>query len=583
MSSLHPGLILILAGLIAAVLPKNLRKVALIGGPLAALAAMFTIEVGALWTIPFINGMELHLIDVDKLSWMFALVFTLMAVMGGFYVSHTESWLESMAAMMYAGSILGVVLCGDWMTMIFFWELGAATSLFLIWCNNTPASRKAGFRYLLVHMTGGNLLLAGIFLNVSNGDFLIHSLTGTSGAAYWLIMLGVGINAAVVPLHAWITDAYPEATVAGSVFMGAFTTKMAAYCMIRLFSGSEIMIYLGVFMALYASCFVIIENDMRRLLAFHIVGQIGFIVAGLGVGNALGINGAAAHAFTNVLFKSLLFMAVGAIIYTTGIRKINELGGMYKKLPLVTLFFFIAAFSISGVPFFTGFVSKSVIMTGAAEAGLLWVEMCLKIASIATFVSITLKMGYFIFFGEDNDKVVVQRKVPVGMYIAMAIDAALCIVFGVFPELLYNMLPMEMEYHVFTVDHFMAYIQLLGVSMIPFMMYLDHMKPHSQLSLDFDWFYRKPFASLVHSISSLVCSTRLALGEFCLCIYHAFNALAAHPLQFIGLAPRALDSDNGAPVPDQYDPDRYRANIGEPMIITMTAFVMAVVFIVLWK
>ena len=267
MSNLHPGLILILAGIIAAVLPKQFRKFAVVGGPLLALAAMFTIPVGALWTIPFINGMELHVIDVDKMSWLFGLVFSLMAVMGGFYVSHSESWLECMASMMYAGSILGVVLCGDWMTMIFFWELSAATSLFLIWCNNTPASRKAGFRYLLVHMTGGNLLLAGIFLKVSGGDFLISNLTGTGDAAYWLILLGVGINAAVVPLHAWITDAYPEATVAGSVFMGAFTTKMAAYCMIRLFSGSEIMIYLGVFMALYASCFVIIENDMRRLLA----------------------------------------------------------------------------------------------------------------------------------------------------------------------------------------------------------------------------------------------------------------------------------------------------------------------------
>ena len=579
MSNLHPGLILILAGIIAAVLPKQFRKFAVVGGPLLALAAMFTIPVGALWTIPFINGMELHVIDVDKMSWLFGLVFSLMAVMGGFYVSHSESWLECMASMMYAGSILGVVLCGDWMTMIFFWELSAATSLFLIWCNNTPASRKAGFRYLLVHMTGGNLLLAGIFLKVSGGDFLISNLTGTGDAAYWLILLGVGINAAVVPLHAWITDAYPEATVAGSVFMGAFTTKMAAYCMIRLFSGSEIMIYLGVFMALYASCFVIIENDMRRLLAFHIVGQIGFIVAGLGVGNALGINGAAAHAFTNVLFKSLLFMAVGAIIYTTGIRKINELGGLHKKLPLVTLFFFIAAFSISGVPFFTGFASKSIIMTGASEAGLLWVDMCLKIASIATFVSITLKMGYFIFFGEENKDVVVKRPVPMGMYIAMGIDAVLCILFGVFPGLLYGLLPLEMEYHVFTVDHFMAYIQLLCVSIVPFMMYLDHMKPHSQLSLDFDWFYRKPFAALIRNISSLVCATRLALGEACLAVYDGFNKLAAHPLQFIGLLPRELDSDNGAPVPEAYAPDRYRANIGETMIITMTAFVLAVVLI----
>ncbi|MBP3341358.1 MAG: hypothetical protein J6K99_02410, partial [Peptococcaceae bacterium] len=227
----------------------------------------------------------------------------------------------------------------------------------------------------------------------------------------------------------------------------------------------------------------------------------------------------------------------------------------------------------------TGFVSKSVIMTGAAEAGLLWVEMCLKIASIATFVSITLKMGYFIFFGEDNDKVVVQRKVPMGMYIAMGIDAVLCVLFGVFPDLLYNMLPMEMEYHVFTVDHFMAYIQLLGVSMIPFMMYLDHMKPHSELSLDFDWFYRKPFKKLIHSISSLVCAVRLALGEACLAVYDGFNKLAANPMQFIGLLPRALEHDPDAEVPDKYEPDRYRTAIGEPMIITMTALLVAIAMI----
>ena len=581
MSNLHPGLILILTGFIAAVLPQKYRKFPLAIGPILALAAMLGLQPGSMMVVPFINGYELHFINLDKMNWLFGFVFCVMAVMGGFYIMHSESWLEVLAGMVYAGGIVGVTLCGDWMTMIFFWELTAASSLFLIWCNNTPASRKAGFRYLMVHMTGGNLLLAGIFLKVSGGEFLISNLTGTCDAAYWLIMLGVGINAAVVPLHAWITDAYPEATVAGSVFMGGFTTKMAAYCMIRLFSGSEIMIYLGVFMALYASCFVIIENDMRRLLSFHIVGQIGFIVAGLGVGNALAVNGAVAHAFTNVLFKSLLFMCVGAIIYTTGIRKINQLGGVYKKLPLVTLFFFIAAFSISGVPFFTGFISKSLIMTGAAEAGYLWLEMCLKIASIATFLSITLKMGYFIFFHEDNDNVVVKRPVPTSMYIAMGIASFLCVLFGVFPDLLYSRLPLEFEYHVFTVDHFTAYIQLLCVAVIPFMMYLSHMKPHSQLSLDFDWFYRKPFVTLVMSISSLVCATRAALGEACLVFYNAFNSLMANPMQFLNMEPNRLESDGNGPVPEGYSPERYRSAIGEPMIITMTALLVAIAIIAL--
>lgn len=572
----HPGLILIATGFIAAIVPKSVRKYVLAGGPLLALAAMFSLSYGAEWIVPFINGIELHVIEVDRLNWVFGLIFSMMATIGGIYSMHNKSWMEALASMCYAGGALGVTLCGDWMTLIFFWELMAASSLFLIWCNNTAKSRKAGFRYLLVHMFGGNMLLAGIFLKVSAGDMLVSNITAVHDAAFWLILIGVAVNAAIPPIHGWLVDAYPEGTITGSVFLSSFTTKVAVYCLIRIFAGTDFLMWMGVIMALYGACFAIIENDMRRLLAYHIVSQVGFMVAGVGIGTDLALNGATAHAFSHILYKSLLFMCAGAVIYATGIRKINHLGGLAKKMPFVFVCFVIAAFSISGIPLFNGFISKSITITAAMEAGQPAIELLLQLASVGTFLSITMKMIYFIFLREGKD-VEIKREVPKNMYVAMGIGAALCTIYGIFPNLLYQYLPFEMEYHPFTVDHIVQYVQLLGVAMVPFMMYLSHMEPHEQLTLDLDWFYRKPFVGLVVSISSLVCAVRAALGEFCRSIYDTFNYLMANPLRFLCLAPRAMEDTEE--IPDKYDADSYRAVIGEPMIVIMTVFLLAVVFI----
>ncbi len=573
----HPGLVLIATGFIAAIVPKSVRKFVLAGGPLVALAAMFSLSYGAEWIVPFINGIDLHVVQVDRLNWVFGLIFSMMAAIGGIYSMHNKSWMEALASMCYAGGALGVTLCGDWMTLIFFWELMAASSLFLIWCNNTAKSRKAGFRYLLVHMFGGNMLLAGIFLKVSAGEMMVSSLaSGPHDLAFWLILIGVAVNAAIPPIHGWLVDAYPEGTITGSVFLSSFTTKVAVYCLIRIFAGTEFLMWVGVIMALYGACFAIIENDMRRLLAYHIVSQVGFMVAGVGIGTDLALNGATAHAFSHILYKSLLFMCAGAVIYATGIRKINHLGGLAKKMPFVFVCFVIAAFSISGIPLFNGFISKSITITAAMEAGFPAIELLLQLASVGTFLSITMKMIYFIFLREGKE-VEIKNEIPKNMYVAMGVGATLCTVYGIFPDLLYRFLPFAMEYHPFTVDHIVQYIQLLCVAMVPFMMYLSHMEPHEQLTLDTDWLYRKPFVALVVSISSLVCATRAALGGFFRWIYDAFNELMANPMQFLCQEPRAMEGTGD--IPDKYNPDSYRAAIGEPMVIIMAVFLVAVAFI----
>ena len=571
---IHPGLVLIFVGILAMLVPKVLRKVVLAVGPFAALYAALSLHIGTDATFSvFGTGYQLCYMYVDKLSYVFCMIFALMACIGGIYSCHNENRMEALCSMSYAGCALGVTLAKDWMTMILFWEALAITSLFLIWCRNTPESRKAGFRYLLVHMLGGNLLLGGIFLKVSQGDFLITNLSaGAHDIAFWAILIGVAVNAAIPPVNAWLVDAYPEGTITGSVFLSSFTTKVAVYSLIRIFAGTELLMGFGCFMALYGAAYALMENDMRRLLGYHIISQVGFMVAGVGVGTAMAINGAAAHAYSHILYKSLLFMCAGAIIYATGIRKINQLGGMAKKMPFVAICFFVAAFSISGVPLFNGFISKTITIAASLEAGHELVYNMLELASIGTFLSITLKMGYFIFLRSAKNEVKLSNPLPKNMYVGMGFGALLCFVYGVYPDLLYRYLPTAVTYEPFTADHVLSYIQILVVTMVPFMMYLNKMEPHTAISLDTDWFYRKPFAAILFRGSSLCCALCNALGNAWGVLYEKFMDLTSNPMDFLDAKPFRKRS--------HYNPENYRTSIADPMMITLTVLISAISYFV---
>lgn len=572
---LHPGFILIFVGFIAMVLPKMLRRIVLAVGPLFAFYAAVNMEIGTDLNIEFFGtGYQLGYMYVDKLSYIFCMIFALMACIGGIYSCHNENRMEALSSMSYAGCALGVTLAKDWLTLIFFWEALAITSMFLIWCRNKPESRRAGFRYVLVHMFGGNLLLLGMFLKLGQGESLVVNLAqGAHDAAFWAILIGVAVNAAIPPVNAWLVDAYPEGTITGSVFLSSFTTKVAVYALIRIFAGTDFLMGLGCFMAIYGAAYAIMENDMRRLLGYHIISQVGFMVAGVGVGTAMALNGAAAHAFSHILYKSLLFMCAGAIIYATGIRKINELSGMAKKMPFVSFCFFVAAFSISGVPLFNGFISKTITIAAASAAGYDWVYNLLELASIGTFLSITLKMGYFIFLRDTDNNVELKNHLPKNMYAAMGIGAVLCFLYGVCPDLLYRYLPFgDPGYEPFTAVHILSYIEILVVTMIPFMMFLPRMEPHTAISLDTDWLYRKPLYSLISLLSALFCALCSALGSAWGVLYEKFMGLTNNPMDFLDAKPFRKRT--------HYNPENYRTSIADPMMITLTVLVGSIAYFI---
>ena len=571
MFEFHPGLILIISAIAAMVLPRRARQAVMIAGPLLAILAVFQLEIGTVVTYSFINNMDLILMKVDKLSWVFALIFSIMSLLGCIYSLHIKNSGEAAAALGYAGSSLGVVFAGDWMTLIVFWELMAITSVFLIWYRANPQSVGAGLRYFLVHTLGGNILLAGIFLQVSGGQFEVGVLTGNNDLAFWLILAGVSINAAIPPLHAWLTDAYPEGTVTGSVFLSSFTTKVAVYTLIRIFPGTELLVWAGVIMALYGVVYAVLENDIRRLLAYHIISQVGYMVAAVGIGTELALNGAVAHAFSHILYKSLLFMGAGAVIYSTGRRKLSELGGFFRKMPLTVILYTVGAFSISGVPLFNGFISKSMIISAAGYNHMPSVELLLLLASVGTFLHTGLKLPYFMFFGPDRG--IKPVSIPKNMHAAMAGGAFLCTLFGVAPILLYAKLPFNATYVPYTLDHVISTLQLLVATLAAFWIFIPKLGGEPTVSVDTDWFYRRPLVNFTVGLVTAVSAARDYSGLVGNKLLERTVPYFRNPFLIItGKTPVAPEAGRIT----VYDENRYRFPIG--FTIFLIVLMMAVTF-----
>jgi multicomponent Na+:H+ antiporter subunit D len=423
-----PGLILILGGLLLPLLRGAAPAVAL-ALPVLTLAAIWLIPGDLTVTAPFMDGLTLTVLSWQPATAVFATIFALMAF-GGALFAHPNTGLDSErgkrwrvelpAAFVYAGSAICVTFAGDILTLFMFWELMAIGSTIVVWSAGTAASGRAGFRYALVHLVGGVVLMAGILAKVfalqaagvADPLSLTHFAFGAAGfdalscgpgdVAAWLILLGVLVNAAAPPLGAWLPDAYPEASESGTVFLSAFTTKTAVYVLMLLFAGTELLIYVGLAMAVYGIVYAILENDMRRILAYSIVNQVGFMVCGIGIGTAMALNGAAAHAFAHIIYKALLLMSAGSVLYMTGKRKCTDLGGLYHSMPITMTCGIIGALAISSFPLTSGFVTKSMINQAAADQHLALAWFVLTAASAGVFLHAGIKFPWFVFFQKDS-------------------------------------------------------------------------------------------------------------------------------------------------------------------------------------
>lgn len=501
-SSIPPFIIYIAGALTLPLLNhKKAKQLLALLIPIVAFINLIQMPSGTYWTIRFLKY-ELVFGRIDRLSMVFATIFIIASFISMLYAIHIKETGQHTAALLYVGSTLGVVFAGDLFSLFIFWELMAASSVFLIWYQQTKASLQAGLRYILVHMTGGCILLAGIVIHINTTGSLQFDRFDISTLAAKFILVGFIINAAVPPFHAWLADAYPEGTITGAVFLTAFTTKSAVYVLARSFSGVEVLVWLGAIMALYGVVYAVLENDIRRLLAYHIISQVGYMVCGIGLGSPLALNGASAHAFCHILYKAVLFMGMGAVIHVTGRRKMTDLQGrgLFRQMPITLTLYMIGAFSISAVPLFNGFISKTMVVAAAGELHRPVIEIMLHLASVGTFLHTGLKLPWGVWFGKnegEEKEIKGAGEPPLNMLLAMGLGAFLCILTGVYPDLLYNILPYQVNFHPYAAYKVIAMLQLLLLTLAAFWIYIDKLGGELFISVDIDWLYRIPGRKLL--------------------------------------------------------------------------------------
>ncbi len=486
-----PAAIFIIGALLVPILKGKIKSAFMLFLPVAAFFILLYAPDGNNWIVNAFNY-DLTLGRVDALSRVFGYIFIIISFIAIIFALKVKDNLQHVAGLIYAGGALGVTFSGDFFSLYIFWEIMAVASAFLILARRTTRSRNAAFRYILIHLFGGLLLMAGIIIYMQKTGSAQFSYIKLHGLESWLIFLGIAINAAIPPLHPWLQDAYPESTVTGAVFLSAFTTKSAVYVMARIFPGTELLIWLGTAMAAIPIFYAVLENDIRRVLAYSLINQVGFMMCGVGIGTELAINGTVSHAFSHILYKALLFMSAGAVMHMTGKIRCTDLGGLYKTMPITCLFCIIGAASISAFPLFSGFISKSMIVSAAAHGKLAIVWLVLQFASAGVFHHAGIKVPFFMFFGHDSG--IRAKEPPLNMMIAMGIAAFLCVFIGIFPGFLYDILPYPVDYVPYTIAHVVGQLQLLMFGALAFALLIlsGHYPPEIRaINLDMDWFYRK--------------------------------------------------------------------------------------------
>lgn len=401
--------------------------------------------------------------EIDALGAFFALIVVFTVLMSVIYSIRymdrdDDIYNYYTLLLMMSGSVLGLVLTGDVFNMFIMIEIMTFTAVGLTcFRNRSFGALEAGFKYLVIGSMGSSMTLLGIALlyaqchtlNMAQlASILVNNTTPTSVLALALMFTGLGVKAYIVPFHMPAADSYAVAPTSVSMVFSGMVNKAGVYAIIRLVyilfntmdKGSmqvlltafgAVTMFVGVTMALA-------QHDFKRLLAFHSISQIGYVITAIGLGSALGVTAGLFHALNHTLFKGLLFLCAGAVLYATGTTNLDKLGGLSKKMPKTTICFLVGAFSIAGMPPFNGFASKWMVYQAAFEkavegghiyfAFITVVAVVVSVMTLASFIKVTQA----VFFGQCPIELQKTEEVPFSMRLPMWIMSALCLLVGVF-------------------------------------------------------------------------------------------------------------------------------------------------------
>ncbi len=497
-----PGFVMVLGALLIPFLPHIIKQIYMM---ILILISAYGLTLGfGIHSVINIMDFDFIFFQADELTFPFAIIFHIAAALNVIYGAHEKHWKQHVAIMSYSGASIAAIHAGDLLTLFVWWEATAFTSVFLILASNTNRSYKAAIRYILIQVTSGMFLLAGAIILLMNDGSAILTKFDINSLYGQLIFIAFGIKAAFPLLNGWLQDAYPEATEIGTVALSTFTTKLAIFCFAKCFAGVEILIFIGALMTFYPIFFAVIENDLRRVLTYSLNNQLGFMIVAIGIGSELAINGAVAHAFAHILYKGLLFMGMGAVLYRVGTCKASELGGLFKYMPITAVCTIIGAISISAFPLFSGFVAKSLIMSALGKEGLVFVYFMLLFASAGVLHHSGIKIPFFAFFAHESK--IKTKEAPINMIVAMVIASILCIAIGIFPSVFYQILPYEISYQPYDFSHVVGQLQLLMFAALAFIC-LWHFKIYppelNSTVLNSDWIYRKMMPGILVHFANL--------------------------------------------------------------------------------
>ena len=560
-SSFPPGLIMIIGALLIPFLPHIIRQIYMM---VLILVSAYALTLGfGIHSKIEIMDIQFIIFQSDALTLPFAIIFHIAAILNVIYGAHEKHWNQHVAIMSYSGAAIAAVHAGDLLTLFVWWEATAFTSVFLILASKTQRSYKSAFRYILIQVGSGMFLLAGAILLMSetgNAEFKNFDINSLYGQ---LIFIAFGIKAAFPLLNGWLQDSYPEASEIGTVALSTFTTKLAIFCFAKSFAGTEILIIIGAIMTFYPIFFAVIENDLRRVLTYSLNNQLGFMIVAIGIGNELAINGAVAHAFAHILYKGLLFMGMGAVLYRVGTCKASELGGLFKFMPITAICTIIGAISISAFPLFSGFVAKSLIMSALGKEGLVFVYFMLLFASAGVLHHSGIKIPFFAFFAHESG--IKTKEAPLNMIIAMIIASALCILIGVFPSYFYEILPHQIQYQPYDFSHVVGQLQLLTFAAFAFIC-LWHFKIYppelNSTVLNSDWIYRKMIPGILLPLLGLISDINKKIEQFIVFTFISIKRFFSNTM----IKNKVFDRE-----------------VGQDTLIVVQLFIILLIFIFVWK
>ncbi len=560
-SSFPPGFIMIIGALLIPFLPHIIRQIYMM---ILILVSAYALTLGfGIHSKIEIMDIQFIIFQSDSLTLPFAIIFHIAAILNVIYGAHEKNWNQHVAIMSYSGAAIAAVHAGDLFTLFVWWEATAFTSVFLILASKTKRSYRSAFRYILIQVGSGMFLLAGAILLMSdtgNAEFRSFDINSLDGQ---LIFIAFGIKAAFPLLNGWLQDSYPEASEIGTVALSTFTTKLAIFCFAKSFAGTEILIIIGAIMTFYPIFFAVIENDLRRVLTYSLNNQLGFMIVAIGIGTELAINGAVAHAFAHILYKGLLFMGMGAVLYRVGTCKASELGGLFKFMPITAICTIIGAISISAFPLFSGFVAKSLIMSALGKEGLVFVYFMLLFASAGVLHHSGIKIPFFAFFAHESS--IKTKEAPINMIIAMIIGSALCILIGVFPSYFYAILPYQIQYQPYDFSHVVGQLQLLTFAAFAFIC-LWHFKIYppelNSTVLNSDWIYRKMIPGVLLPLLNLINDINKKVEQFFEFIFKSMKRFFADTM----IKNKVFDRE-----------------VGQDTLIVVQLFIILLIFIFVWK